>query len=253
MKKIFLALATAATLLASCEKDESKAGIFKGPEVQVYDGKAWAWVQLDKNEVPERVGVSITDKALNSVPMTMDPAEGPHAMGSNFVLPFHRKADTTPFKHVWLNWNAMGHPPAGVYTVPHFDIHYYMVPTEERETYVDQAKLDASPEADYIPANHLGVDPLPQMGKHFVDLASPELNGQLFTQTFIFGSYDKKSVFWEPMITLDFLKKTTNFERTIPQPAKVQKSGYYPTKMRVTKENGVTNIILEAFVKRQAS
>jgi len=127
------------------------------------------------------------------------------------------------------------------------------VPTEERETYVDPAKLDASPEAAYIPANHLGVDPLPQMGKHFVDLAAPELNGQLFTQTFIFGSYDKKPIFWEPMITLEFLKNTTNFERSIPQPAKVMQTGYYPTKMRVTKDKGVTNIILEGFVKRQAS
>lgn len=252
MKTIFLALATTATLFASCEKDENKGGIFKGPEIQVYDGKAWTWVELDKNDVPQRVGVSINDKALNSVPMTPSP-EGPHGHGSNFVLPFHRKGDTTPFRHVWLNWNAQGHPPAGIYTVPHFDIHFYMVPTEERETYVDQAKLDADPAAGYVPTNHLGVDPLPAMGKHFVDLGAPELNGALFTQTFIFGSYDKNMIFWEPMITLEFLKKTTNFERSIPQPAKVQKDGYYPTKMRVVKENGVTNIVLEGFVKRQAS
>jgi hypothetical protein len=128
-----------------------------------------------------------------------------------------------------------------------------MISSEERETHVDPVKLDAALTADYLPANHIGVDPVPTMGKHYVDVTSPELNGQPFTQTFIFGSYDSKLTFWEPMITLDFLKNTTNFERTIPQPAKFQKTGYYPTRMRVAKANGATNIILEGFVLRQAS
>jgi hypothetical protein len=55
------------------------------------------------------------------------------------------------------------------------------------------------------------------------------------------------------MITLDFLKKTTSYERAIPQPAKYQETGYYPTRMRVTKHDGVTEIALDQFVKRQAS
>ena len=36
-------------------------------------------------------------------------------------------------------------------------------------------------------------------------------------------------------------------------PVKFSKRGYYPTRMRVLKEQGVTNIILEGFVYRQAS
>jgi hypothetical protein len=55
------------------------------------------------------------------------------------------------------------------------------------------------------------------------------------------------------MITLDFLKNTSSFQRAIPQPAKVQQSGYYPTKMRILKHNGETEIILDEFVYRQAS
>ena len=86
-----------------------------------------------------------------------------------------------------------------------------------------------------------------------IDVTSPEFNGQPFSQTFIFGSYAAKLAFLEPMITLDFLKQTNNFVRSIPQPAKFQKTGYYPTKMRVSKVNGVTNIILKDFVLRQAS
>jgi hypothetical protein len=55
------------------------------------------------------------------------------------------------------------------------------------------------------------------------------------------------------MITLEFLKDNSNFERSIPQPAKVQKTGYYPTKMRVVKHDGVTEIILDGFVYRTQS
>ncbi|MGB8190320.1 MAG: hypothetical protein WCF67_00315 [Chitinophagaceae bacterium] len=253
MKKIFFLMLSAATVaFTACEKGNDKNDTFKGPEVKVHDGKAWTWIQFDTNNKPARVAIAITDKALNSVPIGDGTTHG-HDMSNNFVLKFHPKADATPFKHAWLNWNPNGHPPANVYTKPHFDLHYYMVTSEERETYVDSVKLAADPAAGYIPANHLGVDPLPQMGKHFVDLTSPELSGAPFTQTFIFGSYDKKTIFWEPMITLEFLKNTTNFERPIPQPAKFQKSGYYPTKMRVVKEGGVTNVILEGFVERQAS
>lgn len=249
---MFFLILSAATIFASCEKGNNANNVFKGPEVKVYDGKAWTWIKFDTNNKPEQLAIAITDKALNSA-MPGDGTNHGHDMSNNFVLKLHPKAETTPFKHVWLNWNPNGHPPANVYTKPHFDLHYYMVSSEERETYVDSAKLEADPAAGYVPANHLGVDPIPQMGKHFVDLASPELSGQPFTQTFIFGSYDRKLIFWEPMITQEFLKKTSNFERPIPQPAKFEKAGYYPTKMRVVKENGVTNVILEGFVERQAS
>ena len=55
------------------------------------------------------------------------------------------------------------------------------------------------------------------------------------------------------MITLDFLKNNSNFERAIPQPAKVQKNGYYPTKERVVKHDGVTEIVLDGLVYRPQS
>jgi hypothetical protein len=91
------------------------------------------------------------------------------------------------------------------------------------------------------------------MGAHWVDATSPELNGAPFTQTFIYGSYNGEVNFYEPMITEEFIKANPSFERTIPQPTKYQKTGYYPTKMRIEKSDKVTNIILEGFVWRQAS
>lgn len=91
------------------------------------------------------------------------------------------------------------------------------------------------------------------MGKHWVDSTSPELNGQPFTQTFIYGTYNGKVTFYEPMITLDFLKDNDSFVRSIPQPEKFRKTGYYPTELRIRKHDGVTDVILEHFVLRQKS
>jgi len=55
------------------------------------------------------------------------------------------------------------------------------------------------------------------------------------------------------MITKAFLGANPNFERSIPTPNKFQKTGYYPTKMKVTKATGVTHITLENFVYRTQS
>ncbi|MGZ5247166.1 MAG: hypothetical protein ACXWV5_08990 [Flavitalea sp.] len=254
MKLAFVALAAVAALsMTSCKKEdkETKSGIFKGPEVSVHEGKAWTWVELNRDGKPERVAVSINDRALNSVPV--EEGEGDHDMANSVVLKFHPKIDATLIKHVGLDWNPGGHPPFPIYTLPHFDFHFYMVTEAERMQHVDPVKLAADLPEGYLPAAHMGGDPVPRVGKHYVDLTSPELNGAVFTQTFIYGSYDAKLSFLEPMITLAFLKTTLDFVRDIPQPAKYQQTGYYPTKMRVKKVSGITNVILEGFQFKTAS
>jgi len=251
MKRILFAVVAIAALATSCKKDQAK-NVFKGPEVQVYNGKAWTWVQLKNDGTPERLAITINDAAMNSVPTANGGGDG-HNMMDSYVLQLHPKAAGTPFKHIWLNWNPAGHEPPGIYDIPHFDIHYYMISNQEREA-MDNAKLDILPDAAYFPTNYISPGPgVPQMGNHWTDVTSPELNGETFTQTFIMGSYDSKVVFYEPMITRAFLQASTNYERAIPQPAKYQKAGWYPTKMRIVKHDGVTEIILDGFVQRQAS
>jgi hypothetical protein len=250
MKSIIAAVVVIASLAASCKKDQVK-GVFKGPEVQVNNGKAWTWVQLKDDGTPERLAITINDAAMNSVPVGA-PGEGGH-MENSYVLNLHPKAAATPFKHIWLNWNPAGHEPPGIYDLPHFDLHYYMISNAEREA-MENEKIGLNPDSTYFPAHYispgLGV---PQMGNHWVDVTSPELNGAKFTETFLMGSYDKKVIFYEPMITKAFLKTANQWERNIPQPEKFQKDGYYPTKLRVVKHDGVTEIILDGFVRRQAS
>ncbi|HLG40396.1 MAG TPA: hypothetical protein VI461_12040 [Chitinophagaceae bacterium] len=259
MKKIFLFTVAAATVFTACKKDgdDNKAGIFKGPEVQVHNGKAWTWVQINNSGNPERLAITLTDAALNSVPAG-DGHSHDHGHENSWVLQFHPKAAVTPFNHVGMGWNPDGHEPEPIYGKPHFDFHFYMMTPGEVAAIppyeADSLKFKNWPAPSYFPLNYFNAGGgVPQMGAHWVDLTSGEFNGQEFTQTFIYGSYDGKVTFYEPMITLDFLKNNSNFERAIPEPAKVQKTGYYPTKLKVVKHDGVTEIILDAFVYKVQS
>ena len=63
----------------------------------------------------------------------------------------------TPYKFIELDWNPAGHEPAGVYTLPHFDYHFYKIGVAERDAIVptDPAfavKSANVPAADLMPA-----------------------------------------------------------------------------------------------------
>jgi hypothetical protein len=260
--KQLLFLALGVVLLSACKKDrhDGPNGIFNGPEVQVHDGKSWTWVQLNDQGNPERIGITLTDKALNSVPVGENGSGHGHGgTENNYILKFHPKGSVLPFNHVGVGWNPVGHEPENIYGKPHFDFHFYMPTPQEIAAIppyeVDSSKFKNWPAADYFPATYINPGGgVPQMGAHWLDVTSPELsNGAPFTQTFIYGSYDGKVTFYEPMITLDFLKASSNYSRPIPQPAKVQKTGWYPTTMKIVKKNGVTDVILDAFVYRTQS
>ena len=255
MKRVLLLTLLATTLLAACRKDDEHGGIFKGPKESFQKGKAWTWLKLDRWGNPEQIAIAIDDAALNSLDTSS--GEG-HLDLNNISLKLHPRAACTPFKHALLDWNPRGHEPPGVYDLPHFDFHFYMQSDAERLAIppyeVDNSKFLKYPDAAYLPAVYVPTPGgVPQMGTHWVDVTSPELNGETFTQTFIYGTYDGKVTFFEPMITLAFLNTHPVFERTFPVASKFQVSGFYPTRMRVLKEKGVLNVILEGFVYRIAS
>jgi hypothetical protein len=241
--------------LFSCKKEDevNRGGTFASTQVDVYHGKAWSSVKLNKEGDPEQLTLTLDDQALNTV-FVGDGTPG-HNHDNNIIVPLHARAkETTPFQFIMLNWNPNGHEPDHIYTLPHFDMHFYMTSQTEVMNYVDPTKLDNAPNPAYLPATYISPAPaVPMMGRHWVDVTSGEFNGQPFTETFLYGSYDGKVVFYEPMITLDFLKTQSNFQRTIPQPSKFAKTGWYPTKMKVVKHDGVTDIVLDGFVKQKAS
>lgn len=262
MKKItfFVLLAGAVAFSAYTKNNNKKPQVIKGTAVQVHGGKAWTWVQVNKQGNPEKLGVALTDDALNTVPAGTPNGGHGHVEGNHWVMKIPSKSGLTAFNHVGMHWNPNGHEPETIYTLPHFDFHFYTSPPEEVleiGTYeTDSIRFKNTPSTDYFPAKYFNPGApasVPQMGAHWMDGAASEFQGKTFTETFLFGSFDGKVTFYEPMITLDFLKKNSNYVRDIPQPAKVQKTSWYPTKMKVSKHDGITEVILEGFVYRKQS
>ena len=210
MKKILLfALVAGAVAFSSYISSNKKPQVFKGPEVKVHGGKAWSWIQLNKQGNPERMGVALSEDALNSVPAGNGTEGHGHMPGNHWVMKLPAKANLTPFNHVSMHWNPNGHEPENIYTLPHFDFHFYTTTPEEVleiGTYEqDSVRFQNTPSAEYYPTNYINpgaATSVPQMGAHYVDITSGEFNGITFTETFIFGSFNGKVTFYEPMIRL---------------------------------------------------
>jgi len=254
MKKILFILLAGTVCFASCKKDKNnpKDKIFKSAVQQFQHGQAWSWYEVDDNDKPVRLAIAIDSMAMATLDRTAPGGEGHHHVNM-ISVPVPQQASATPFRHVGLDWNPAGHEPAGIYDKPHFDFHFYMISDADRMAIPDYAtapaKFDNYPAPGFMPPTYVpSPGGVPQMGAHWIDVTSPELNGAPFTETFLYGSYDAKVIFYEPMITEAFVLANPSFERAIPQPVKFQQDGYYPTKMRIAKSNGITSVILEGFV-----
>jgi hypothetical protein len=207
-----------------------------GPTIPVGGGVARAYVTTGKDGKPTSVGVALSEKALTALPGHNHDDHG-HNHGNSHVLQFPKQAELTPFRFMTLDWNPNGHDPHPIYSKPHFDFHFYMITNEARLTIPGLPPTEMDPELpapQYLPADYVPTPGrLPAMGVHWVDKTSPELNGGAFTQTFIIGSHARKVVFYEPMITLDYLLSRPQSTFPVKQPGAVAQAGSYPTNYRI--------------------
>jgi len=210
-----------------------------GPALSLQEGSARTYVVMD-NGVPSEVGVEIDEAFTASVP-----ANGAHG---GVTMPDGRStfeyvlempaANPTPFQHVTLDWNPAGHKPEGVYDKPHFDVHFYTIGPEERRAIhpEDPAFLDKAgrlPPAEFIPSGYLdpGLPPVPMMGVHLVHADAPELRAhdpEPFVQTFLYGTWDGRLIFFEPMVTVDMLSEQPDNSFAVPVAERYDPQGYYP-------------------------
>lgn len=228
----------AATALGACRAasgaDASETRTDYGAPVKLGNGTARAYITVNKG-VPE-VGVALSEGALSGLPGAHAPG-GVNEMGhttfeQQLELP---SRNPTPYRHVLLNWNPMGHEPPGVYDTPHFDFHFYRIDSKQRLA-IDpadpeyQRKAERRPGAESIPARYIMPAPLAfaRMGVHWVDTASPELKGEKFTRTLIYGTWDGEVIFVEPMITRAYLQTKPQFGATLPAPPRGLGDGFYP-------------------------
>jgi len=208
-----------------------KPGTYTGNVQVVGNGVAYSWVTLNEKGKPSSIGVSITESAFTGLPETLPPG----GLWHEFELKLPEQAARTPFEHIVLGWNPKGHVPAGIYDKPHFDFHFYTITSAKRMKITakgdDLLKVQKRLSAEHVAPGYIyapgGEEPM--MGAHWVDPASPEFNGQPFTTTFIYGSYEGKLNFWEPMITKAYLETQPNVTIPVKQPPAYPKSAYYPT------------------------
>ena len=186
---------------------------------------------------------------------------------ATLILALPQEAKATGFDHAMLDWNPMGHEPDMVYTLPHFDFHFYTV-TEAAQMAIMptdpqyEAKLEKMPAEAFRPVGNIKLPSgVPMMGAHWVDPTSPELqpppNNKTFTRTFLYGSYDGHFIFYEPMITKVHIESVRGVAgNLITTPIKIaasfEKPGYYPTQYTIqwdamTKEY---RIALDSLVQR---
>lgn len=219
----------------ACQDDDNgginSPEVSYGPEVTVGAGIARSFIRLDDTGTATDIGFTMTEGGLDNLPQEVTP----------YVLPLPEEKDQTPYDHISLDWNPHGHMPEGVYNVPHFDIHFYMVDQEERSGIQPETpEIEKLPDARFLPANYQSTpgEGEPQMGKHWVDVTSPEFHGQPFTVTFIYGSYDGHVVFHEPMMTHEWLSAKRDTLVTLPQPEAVEISSSYPKDYSVSFDAG---------------
>jgi hypothetical protein len=251
MKHFLIQSACVLLLCCSCTKTVHKEGTYESTSVKMGNGFLKSWVMVDNFAKPKSIGFTMSAGALENLP---DTSGGHHY--SEYEVPVPNEGFRTPFSHIVINWNPVGHVPLQIYDKPHFDFHFYMTSREERKKIPvypkDTTKFQNAPPAAYLPLNYFypgGGEP--EMGAHWVDLSSNEFKpGGTFTETFIYGTYDGQVTFLEPMITLDFLKSISDFTRDIPRPDKVQQTGYYPRKMHIVKTGDEYTFSLESLEYR---
>lgn len=239
-------LMTVAALLGvqSCQKDElgnnlssvdGSSTVLKNAEMNTFysstiplgDGVARGWVKVNKDGDPLEVGINLSGKALMNLPA--DP--------TSYVFTLPKNKGNNFYTHLFVDWNPHGHEPAGIYDLPHFDFHFYIIPSADRMEIpaMNPPYMDPAPAGKYVPANYMELPGLvPEMGAHWADMASPEFHGSVFTHTFIWGSYSGQFVFWEPMITTAYLQSMPDETFNVTQPEEFQKDGWYPMSYKVS-------------------
>jgi hypothetical protein len=140
-----------------------------GAPTALGNGRVRTYVLVNKG-VPVEVGVALDSAALEGLraPMDMpsDPAGGDHNHVDTDAYALAMPAQNpTPYKFVELDWNPAGHEPAGIYTLPHFDFHFYKIDVADRDAILPTdpqfaVKSANVPAPEYMPAFAFSPPPL---------------------------------------------------------------------------------------------
>ncbi|UPV76350.1 DUF5602 domain-containing protein (plasmid) [Halorussus limi] len=210
------------------------------------DGTMATFFAEGRSGAPRYLGVWFTADALDGLP------QGGESPSRITELPLPAAAeDASNFEWASVDWNPSGHLPREVYDVPHFDFHFYTMERAAVHREIPPGECDAdgdgAPEAAVpcevqargteplpdaqLPEGYVSTDDtVPLMGNHWVDSEAPELSGEPFTHTWIYGSFDGEITFLEPMITTEFLRGLRGrVVADVKTPERFPQRGFYPT------------------------
>jgi hypothetical protein len=187
-------------------------------------GSVYTWVRKDASGKVSSFGISFDENALTQL--------GDKELEIPVALP----AAGTPFKTAVIDWNPHGHPPEHVYTVPHFDFHFYTIDEAKRMAIAPAGEAAAAkPAADELPDGFMtDGETIPMMGKHYLPGSMTEFHGGTFTATPIYGYYGGHLIFVESMVTLAYLHGKPSLSQPLPQPARYPSAGAYPAQWSVS-------------------
>jgi hypothetical protein len=233
-----------------------------GQAVALGGGTVRTYVELAKEKddasnrkPPLEIGIEISGAAMKNLP----------ADSQVLILDFPIQARDTPFQYMMFDWNPNGHEPVGIYDKPHFDFHFYIQDLDEVEAIApgpcagvdceDYERAIKPVPAQFLPDGYIDVKSVvPFMGNHLIHPASPEYHGEPFTRTFLYGAYDGRITFYEPMITVDSIVNDQNRCTTLKLPQAYAETGYYPTKYctQFDSEKDLYRVYIKDFVYRIA-
>ena len=206
---------------------------YRGKPVPFGQGQAHTVVRTDDAGKVAAISIVLSEQALAGLPAAK--------MAPAYLLRMPAKGPRTVVDHVVINWEAAGHPPPKIYDVPHFDFHFYMVKRAETmkvrfNSDAESADPGQQPPAELLPAGYI-LPPgtaVPKMGVHAINTKAPEFQQQPFTATLIYGYYNKRQTFIEPMVALSFLQSKPAFSAPMERPASYSKAGSYPSSYSVS-------------------
>lgn len=283
---VALLATVAATRLGSGPNAAGVPTTLEGPEVPVGAGSAHTYIEVGSGGEPVALGIALTADALTGLTSHMNTTSrcwdknGDGAMShgeclgdeqSTLAMPEGAAELGLPVRWATVNWNAEGHiPPAPpVWSAAHFDFHFFIESREVIEgirpgpcgEFIDCEHFERAQRplpTGHTPEGYIDVGAaVPAMGNHLIDSQDPELADPNlgFSSTFIYGAYDGKLIFLEPMISHDFL--STRPDRCMPlrTPEAYGVAGYYPTEYCVRWDEGTSTyrISLEGLVHRAAA
>jgi hypothetical protein len=111
-------------LLAASAWARSAQEVRFGPASALGQGTVRTYLIVDGSGKPAELGVAISEVAMATVPdlSTKPPMEA--FLSMDLEVP---KPTPPPFKLVGFFWRPLGHPPAHIYDVPHFEFHFYLI------------------------------------------------------------------------------------------------------------------------------